>query len=63
VVHGAGVVGHDAFWSREPARTLAWEWYISEDLRHRMERAAYAGHDKALAVHDAIAKARADMGL
>jgi hypothetical protein len=63
VFNEAGSVSHDAFWEREPARTLAWEWYTSQDLQHRMELAAYAGLNKAYAVHDAIAKARADWGL
>lgn len=62
VFNGASAVRHNAFWSEEPARTLAWEWFISEDLRHRMELAAYAGHEKALAVHDAIVRARAELG-
>jgi hypothetical protein len=61
VFNGVGKISHDAFWSREPARTQVWNWFSSEDLRHRMELAAYAGQDKAFAIHDAIAKARADM--
>ncbi len=60
---GAGRIGFDAFWSFEPARSQAWGWYTSEALRDRMERAAYAGQDKAFAIHDAIAGARAEMGL
>lgn len=62
-VHGdVGRIWFTAFWSREPARSLAWGWYTSEDLRDRMELAAYSGQDKAFAVHDAIMRARADMG-
>ena len=60
-VHGGvGRVWFTAFWAREPARTLAWDWYTSDALRDRMELAAYAGHDKAFPVHDAIVLARAD---
>lgn len=63
VWNGVGRVWFTAFWQREPARTLAWDWYTSEALRDRMELAAYAGHGKAFAVHDAILRARADRGL
>ncbi|MEZ5798929.1 MAG: hypothetical protein R3D63_16525 [Paracoccaceae bacterium] len=58
----AAHIGFTAFWGREPARAQAWAWYTSEDLLNRMERAAYAGHEQAFAVHDAIARARADLG-
>jgi hypothetical protein len=57
---GVGRIRFTAFWAREPARSLAWGWYTSEDLAHRMELAAYDGHDGAFAVHDAILRARAD---
>lgn len=60
VFHGAGHIGFNAFWSQEPARSLAWGWYVSEALRDRMELAAFAGDDRAFVLHDAIARARAD---
>jgi hypothetical protein len=60
VFHGVGRICFDAFWSREPGRATAWTWYTGEGLRDRMELAAYAGNDKAFAVHDAIVQARAD---
>lgn len=60
---GHGRIGFDAFWSREPARSLAWAWYTSDALRDRMEKAALAGLDKAFPVHEAIVEARANMGL
>jgi hypothetical protein len=63
VFHKAGHIGFDAFWSLEPARSLAWGWYTSDALRDRMEAAACAGLDKAYAVHDAIVQARTNMGL
>jgi hypothetical protein len=60
VFHGAGRIAFDAFWRREPGRTLAWGWYTSEALRDRMELAAHAGHHKAHALCDAILQARGD---
>lgn len=60
VHHDTGRVRFTAFWAREPARTLAWDWYTSETLRDRMELTAYAGHERAFPVHDAIVRARAD---
>lgn len=59
----AGSIPFDAFWSREPARSMAWGWYTSATLMERMERAAMAGNQKALEVHSVIATARANDGL
>jgi hypothetical protein len=53
----------DAFWSREPAKSMAWSWYTSAALLERMERAAMAGNEKALDVHALIATVRAIDGL
>lgn len=53
----------DAFWSREPARSMAWNWYTSTALLDRMERAAMAGNETALAVYALIATVRASDGL
>lgn len=58
-----GSIPFDAFWSREPARSMAWNWYTSPDLMDRMERAAMAGDDRALEVHGLIATVRANDGL
>jgi hypothetical protein len=58
----AGSIPFDAFWSREPARSMAWGWYTSATLMERMERAAMAGNEKALEVHSAIATAQANNG-
>jgi hypothetical protein len=58
-----GSIPFDAFWSREPAKSLAWSWYTSAKLMERMERAAMAGNEKALEVHSVIATARANDGL
>lgn len=58
-----GPIRFDAFWSREPARTMAWRWYTSAHLLARMERAAMAGNEAALAVHALIATARDKDGL
>jgi hypothetical protein len=59
----AGSIPFDAFWSREPAKSLAWSWYTSVSLMQRMERATMAGNEKALEVHSVIATARAIDGL
>lgn len=59
----AGSIPFDAFWSREPAKSLAWGWYTSASLMQRMERAALAGSEPALEVHTVIATARANDGL
>lgn len=59
----SGSIPFDAFWSHEPARTLAWTWYRSAQLLARMEGAALAGNAKALEVHSVIATARANDGL
>lgn len=59
----SGSIPFDAFWSRDPARSMAWNWYTSAGLLERMERAAMAGDEKALDVHAVIATARANDGL
>jgi hypothetical protein len=59
----SGSIPFDAFWSREPAKSMAWTWYTSAHLLARMEQAALAGNEKALEVHSVIATARADDGL
>jgi hypothetical protein len=59
----SGSIPFDAFWSREPAKSLVWSWYTSTALMDRMERAALAGSEKALEVHSVIATARANDGL
>jgi hypothetical protein len=59
----SGSIPFDAFWSREPAKSLAWGWYTSSALLARMERAALAGNEQALDVHSVIATARANDGL
>lgn len=58
-----GTLRFDAFWSREPARSTAWNWYTSDALLERMERAAMAGNERALDVHSVIVAARANCGL
>lgn len=63
VYEHSGSIPFDAFWSREPARTMAWNWYTSAALMERMERAALSGNEKALDVHSVIATARANDGL
>jgi hypothetical protein len=60
---GHGQIGFDAFWSQEPARTLAWTWYTSAALMDRMERAALAGSETAPEVHALIASVRSNDGL
>jgi hypothetical protein len=62
-IYGRGSIRLDAFWSVEPAKTLAWSWYTSALLLTRMERAAMTGNNKALEVHSVIATARANDGL
>jgi hypothetical protein len=59
----SGNIGFDAFWEREPGKSLAWNWYTSEALMDRMERAALAGSEAALDVHALIASTRANDGL
>lgn len=49
-----GWLRFNAFWDREPAKTMAWNWYTSDLLLARMERAGLLGNDKALAVHHVI---------
>lgn len=51
---GRGSIRFDAFWNVEPARTMAWNWYTSSGLAARLERAAMAGSEPALAVYDLI---------
>jgi hypothetical protein len=51
---GRGSIRFDAFWSVEPARTMAWNWYTSPTLAARMEREAMAGNETALEVYDMI---------
>lgn len=58
-----GSIPFDEFWSREPAKSMAWSWYTSAGLIARMEQAALAGNEKALDVHAVIATARANDGL
>lgn len=58
-----GSIPFDAFWSREPAKSMAWNWYTSAALLARMERAAMAGNEKALDVHSVIVISRANDGL
>lgn len=50
----SGTIVFNAFWSREPAKSQTWNWYTSPTLATRMERAALAGNDRALDVHDLI---------
>jgi hypothetical protein len=52
--HGHGSIRFDAFWSLEPAKSMAWRWYTSPTLAARMERAAMAGNEKALDIYDLI---------
>lgn len=59
----SGSIPFDAFWSREPARSQAWDWYTSAALLRRMEQAAMAGDETALHVHALIATVRANDGL
>lgn len=59
----SGSIPFDAFWSREPGRSMAWNWYTSAELMGRMEKAAMAGNEKALDVHALIATVRANDGL
>ncbi|MBN8633006.1 MAG: hypothetical protein J0L76_19400 [Rhodobacterales bacterium] len=58
-----GSIPFNAFWSHLPAKTQAWEWYISPALLGRMEQAAMDGNERALEVHDLIAIVRANDGL
>ncbi len=51
---GLGCLPCNAFWSVEPAKTLAWNWYTSPALAARMEQAAMAGNERALEVYDLI---------
>jgi hypothetical protein len=59
----SGTISLDAFWSREPGRSMAWAWYTSSELLSRMERAAMAGNEAALDVHALIATTRANDGV
>jgi hypothetical protein len=59
----SGSIPFNAFWSREPARSMAWNWYTSPELMDRMERAAMEGDEIALEVHALIATVRANDGL
>lgn len=53
-----GRIPFNAFWEAEPARTLAWAWYTSPALAARMDRAAMAGNERALAVFGLIAESQ-----
>lgn len=59
----SGEIGFDAFWDREPGRSIAWAWYTSQTLMDRMERPALSGSETALEVHALIAETRAKDGL
>lgn len=59
----SGRIGLNAFWSREPGKTMAWSWYTSPAPLNRMEQAALAGNETALEVYDLIATVRAADGL
>lgn len=59
----SGSIPFSAFWSHEPAKSMAWNWYTSAALLERMARAAMAGNEKALDVHSLIDTARTNDGL
>ncbi|MBA3909578.1 MAG: hypothetical protein C0524_06745 [Rhodobacter sp.] len=59
----SGTIPFDAFWAREPAKSLVWGWYTSKALMDRMEQAALDGDEIALEVHALIATVRANDGL
>jgi hypothetical protein len=59
----SGRIALNAFWDREPGKSLAWSWYTSATLMDRMERAALSGDEVALEVHALIATTRANDGL